>query len=295
MRIVQADHMGMCFGVRDAIAKAQEAAASEPVTVLGQLVHNAVVLDRMGANGVQFASRPEEVTTRTALITAHGASEKAVQRARSAGLGLVDTTCPLVAFAHRGVRELVEEGYHPVVIGKRGHVEVNGMTEDLERFDIVLTKEEVERLEERPRFGVCSQTTQPIERVEQLVAALRQRFPDSEVRFIDTVCQPTKQRQSSAIDLAKRCDVVVVVGGSNSNNTRELVETCRLSCGRVYHVQCARDLRSEWFSESDTVGVTAGTSTPDDLIQGVRARLERMSWSDTLCDKVKIFEEGSNS
>lgn len=295
MKIIQADHMGMCFGVRDAIARAQEVAEQESVTVLGQLVHNATVVDRMRANGVQFASHPEDVTTRTALITAHGASDKAMNRARSAGLGLVDTTCPLVAFAHRGVRELVGQGYHPIIIGKRGHVEVNGMTEDLEFFDIVLTREEIERLEERPRFGVCSQTTQPIDRVERLVGVLRERFPDSDIRFIDTVCQPTKQRQAAAVDLAEKCNVVVVVGGSNSNNTRELVETCRSACRRVYHVQCARDLRREWFDHRDTVGLTAGTSTPDDLIQGVYAQLERLSRVDTLCCKVNAVGERSES
>jgi len=283
--------MGMCFGVRDAIAKAQEAAELESVTILGQLVHNATVLERMRERGVRFASRPEDVSTRTAVITAHGASDKAMERARSGGLGLIDTTCPLVTYAHRGVRELVAQGYHPVIIGKRGHVEVNGMTEDLEDYDIVLTKEEIERLKERSRFGVCSQTTQPIDRVQGLVSALRERFPGSEVRFIDTVCQPTKQRQTAATELAGKCDVVVIVGGSNSNNTRELVETCRGACRRVYHLQGAADLCREWFEEGDTVGLTAGTSTPDDLIQGVFAELERLFCKGALCGKVNAVDE----
>ncbi|MGB0579600.1 MAG: 4-hydroxy-3-methylbut-2-enyl diphosphate reductase [Limisphaerales bacterium] len=276
MKIIRAEHLGMCFGVRDAIALAQEAAAHEPVTVLGQLVHNRTVLDRMRQTGVEFAERPSEVRTRKAVISAHGASDRAIGRAEAAGLQLVDTTCPLVGFAHRAVRMLVGEGFHPVVIGKRDHVEVRGLTEDLPEVDILLTEEEVERLVERSRFGVCAQTTQPINRVRGLVTAIQRRFPRSEVRFVDTVCQPTKQRQQSAVDLAAQCDVVVVVGGANSNNTRELVETCRTKCQRVHHVQLPSDLHANWFREDDVVGLTAGTSTPDDVIQAVEMAMSRV-------------------
>lgn len=267
----------MCFGVRDAIALAEQAAAEQPVTVLGQLVHNQSVLNRLSRQGVAFADSPDEVRTRDAIITAHGASERAKDRARRAGLTLLDTTCPLVRHAHQAVSRLVREGFHPVIIGRRGHVEVNGMTEDLDACDIVLTEEEIERLEPRAKYGVCSQTTQPLDRVRQLVAFLRRCFPGSEVRFIDTVCQPTKQRQTAAIDLARQCDMVVVIGGANSNNTRELVETCRRFCPRVHHVQTAADLRPEWFRGADTVGVTAGTSTPDASIDLVEQALVRLA------------------
>lgn len=276
MKIIRAEHLGMCFGVRDAIALAQEAAAGEPVTVLGQLVHNQTVLDRMRRSGVAFAENATEVQTRKAVITAHGASDRAIGRAKAAGLQLVDTTCPLVAFAHRAVKTLVNEGYHPVVIGQRGHVEVRGLTEDLPDVDILLTEEEVERLETRDRFGVCAQTTQPINRVRRLVAAIQRRFPQSEVRFVDTVCQPTKQRQQAAIELAAECDVVIVVGGANSNNTRELVETCRMQCRRVHHVQAPGDLKPDWFRHDDVAGLTAGTSTPDDVIQAVEMAMSRI-------------------
>ena len=121
------------------------------------------------------------------------------------------------------------------------------------------------------------QTTQPIARVRELVACLRRRFPDSEIVFRDTVCQPTKQRQSAAEELAGQCDVVVVVGGAQSNNTRELVATCRRFCDRVHHVQTAADLCEAWFSDAGTVGLTAGTSTPDSIINGVEAALQRLT------------------
>jgi 4-hydroxy-3-methylbut-2-enyl diphosphate reductase len=119
---------------------------------------------------------------------------------------VVQATCPLVHVAHRSLHRLVREGFHPIIIGKRDHVEVRGMTEDLSEFDVVLTGEEIATLQERPRFGVVAQTTQPIEKVRRLVQLLRKRFSKSEVRFVDTVCQPTKLRQNAAVELAKKND-----------------------------------------------------------------------------------------
>ena len=179
---------------------------------------------------------------------------------------MIEATCPLVHLAHQSLKKLVGEGFHPVVIGKRNHVEVRGMTEDLMEVDVVLDENDLRNLRERPRFGVMAQTTQPIEKVRRLAQLLRAQFPRSEVRFVDTVCQPTKQRQHAAVELAKQCDVVVVIGGAHSNNTHELVKTCSRFCRRVYHVQTAADLREEWFCETDIVGITAGTSTPDAVI-----------------------------
>jgi 4-hydroxy-3-methylbut-2-enyl diphosphate reductase len=148
-------------------------------------------------------------------------------------------------------------------------VEVRGMTEDLDEFDVVLDESDVLRVTPHPRLGVAAQTTQPIGRVQYLVDLIRGRFPQSDVRFIDTVCRPTKERQNAAADLARRCDVVVVVGGANSNNTHELVNTCSRYCSRVHHVQSELDLRAEWFLAAGAVGITAGTSTPDDVIDRV--------------------------
>ena len=276
MKILKASHLGMCFGVRDAIALAQTAAQDQPLTILGELVHNESVLDDLRRHGVQLETDPARVQTRTAMITAHGASEKAIARARSHGLQIFEGTCPLVTFAHRSVARLVAEGYHPVIIGKRDHVEVRGLTEDLESFDIIESESDIETLTPRGRFGVASQTTQPIARVQHLVQLLRQRFPAAEFRFIDTVCQPTKQRQRAAEELAAASDVVIVIGGANSNNTRELVTTCRKFCPRVHHVQSPGDLRPEWFDAAETVGITAGTSTPDYLIAAVESAIHRI-------------------
>jgi 4-hydroxy-3-methylbut-2-enyl diphosphate reductase len=259
----------MCFGVRDAIALALNRAQTGPLTILGDLVHNDRVLAELRARGIRIAQHAAAVETPAAMVTAHGASEKAMNRARERGLALTEATCPLVRVAHRAVARLVREGYHPVIVGQRDHVEVRGLTEDLADFDVVLSEADLFEVRERARFGVAAQTTQPIERVRGLVELLRLRFPSSEVRFIDTVCQPTKQRQNAAFGLARQSDVVVVIGGAHSNNTRELVRTCSLDCPRVHHVQAAGDLRPEWFEQAQTVGITAGTSTPDSVIDEV--------------------------
>jgi 4-hydroxy-3-methylbut-2-enyl diphosphate reductase len=276
MKLLRADYFGMCFGVRDAITLASNEAFSQPVTVLGELVHNETVLGDLRARGVRLERELEAVTTETVLITAHGASDRRIAEVRARGHRVVEATCPLVRHAHRSLADLVRAGFHPVIIGQRNHIEVRGLTEDYADHDLVQNEADIAALAPRPRFGVVAQTTQPIARVRELVDCLRRRFPESEVVFRDTVCQPTKQRQVAAEDLARQCDVVVVIGGQHSNNTRELVATCGRHCGRVHHVQTAGDLHAEWFRREDTVGLTAGTSTPDSTIQAVEAALNRL-------------------
>jgi 4-hydroxy-3-methylbut-2-en-1-yl diphosphate reductase len=277
MKIIRAEHLGMCFGVRDAIALASETAKRKPLTILGDLVHNEMVVAELRAQGIHLVQQPADVGTRVVMVTAHGASERAMSETRGRGLNVLEATCPLVHAAHRAVARLVREGFHPVIIGKRDHVEVRGMTGDLAAFDVVLCEEDVARLCERPRFGVVAQTTQPIDKVRQLVRLIRERFPQLEVHFIDTVCQPTKQRQNAAIELAQKCDVVIVIGGMHSNNTHELVKTCSRFCARVHHVQTAADLRDEWFCADDAVGITAGTSTPDSVIVAVEKAITALA------------------
>jgi len=156
-------------------------------------------------------------------------------------------------------------------------VEVRGLTEDLASCDVVLNKADIDALAMYPSYGVMAQTTQPITRVRILVDYLQIRFPHAEVQFVDTVCQPTKQRQQASVELAKQSDVVLVVGGANSNNTQELARTCGRFCERVYHVQEPDDLRAEWLPNTGTLGITAGTSTPDELIDAVESRVHELA------------------
>ena len=275
MRILRAHHLGMCFGVRDAIALALEHADAGPLTILGDLVHNPTVLDALEARGIAVAQDVAQVKTQTLMVTAHGTSERALARTRALGLTVVEATCPLVHVAHRAVAALARDGYHVVIIGQRDHVEVRGLTGDLDpgTFDVVLDDEDVLALAEHPRIGIAAQTTQAVEKVRHLINLIRRRFPHADVRSMDTVCKPTKQRQSAAVDVARQADVVIVVGGRSSNNTRELVKTCARYCARVHHVQTDADVRTEWFDDAEVVGLTAGTSTPDEVIDRVEARI----------------------
>src|SRR4051812_31502336 len=211
MRILRATHLGMCFGVRDAIALADDHADAGPLTILGDLVHNPTILNALEAKGVKVAHDLAAVTTPTLMVTAHGTSARTLARTRAVGLTVVEATCPLVHVAHRAVATLAREGYHVVIIGQREHVEVRGLTGDLDQFDVVLEEDDVLALEEHSRIGVAAQTTQAVEKVRHLVGLIRRRFPRSDVRLIDTVCKPTRQRQSAAVEMARQADVVIVV------------------------------------------------------------------------------------
>ncbi len=266
----------MCFGVRDAITLALEHAEAGPLTILGDLVHNPTVLATLAAKGVVAAQDVAQVKTGTVMVTAHGTSQRTLARTRALGLTVVEATCPLVHVAHRAVAALMRDGYHIVIVGQRDHVEVRGLTGDLDRFDVVLNEDDVLALEAHPRIGIAAQTTQSVERVRQIVALIRRRFPSSDVRFLDTVCKPTKERQTAAVEMAQQAEVVIVVGGATSNNTRELVKTCAQHCARVHHVQTEADVRVEWLHGAEVVGLTAGTSTPDEVINRVEARLRQV-------------------
>lgn len=275
MKIIRATHLGMCFGVRDAVALALAEAEAAPLTILGDLVHNPSVVNALRARGIAVANDVRDVRTHTVMVTAHGASRRTLDSTRALGLNVVEATCPLVHVAHRAVAALVRDGYHVVIVGQRDHVEVRGLTGDLDAFDVILDDEDVAVLDEHPRIGVAAQTTQSIERVRRLVALIRRRFPRADVRHIDTVCKPTKDRQAAAIEMARACDVVIVVGGAASNNTRELAKTCRRYCSRVHHVQGDSELHAGWFHRRDMVGITAGTSTPDDIVDRVEEAIRQ--------------------
>jgi 4-hydroxy-3-methylbut-2-en-1-yl diphosphate reductase len=276
MKILRAAHLGMCFGVRDAVALALAHADAGPLTILGDLVHNPTILRTLEAKGIAVAQDVADVTTPTMMVTAHGTSGRTLARTRARGLTVVEATCPLVRVAHDAVAALARDGYHIVIVGQRDHVEVRGLTGDLDRFDVVLEDDDVLAVTDHPRIGLAAQTTQSIERVRRIVDLIRRRFPQSDVRFVDTVCRPTKERQSAAVDLARQADVVIVVGGRSSTNTGELVKTCARYCARVHHVQTDADVRPEWFDAANIVGLTAGTSTPDEVIDRVETRIRQV-------------------
>jgi 4-hydroxy-3-methylbut-2-enyl diphosphate reductase len=279
MKIILAEHFGMCFGVRDAIAQAETLAAAGPLTILGELVHNPVVRERLRAQGVEESALDRTKTGASAnvMITAHGASDVRRKEWNEAGYQVADGTCPLVQHAHTQLRNLVAADFFPVVIGQAGHVEVRGLTEDFPKAVVLGDISDIVRLPPVPRYGVISQTTQPIEWVRDLVVAIRRAHPAAEVRFADTVCKPTKDRQRALQRLIAQTELIVVVGGRASNNTRQLVETCRAAGRRTLHIERSEELVEADFVGTTTVGLTAGTSTLPETVQAVHEKLLALS------------------
>lgn len=276
MIIKIAQHQGMCFGVRDAMALAETTARQGPVSILGQLVHNPLVRSRLAGLGaseipLESPSAPQSKV----MITAHGASDAVRQGWQQRDYHVTDATCPLVRRAHEQLRKLVAEGFHPVVIGTPGHVEVRGLTGDFPGAKVIQTEEDFPILPSDRPLGIISQTTQPITRVLALLHRLRALRPSQAIRFCDTVCQPTKDRQRALHELCGEVDMIVVVGGRNSNNTLHLLAEARSLGLDARHVECAGDLRPEWFAGIERVGITAGTSTLPETVEAVRKRLEQ--------------------
>ena len=279
MRVIRASAMGICFGVRDALKYAEDVAKPIQVTVYGELVHNPLVNARMRRRGFrQSAERDGRETmpeTPQVLVTAHGISQRRRYQLISAGKNLIDATCPLVKKAHLAAQRLQAQGYHVLIIGRRGHVEVQGVTEDLTSFDVISELVDV-RTYPYSRLGIMCQTTTASPLAAEIRAAIAAKNPHAEIQYVDTICQPTKDRQNAIEDLLDRVHVVVVVGGENSNNTRLLAQRCRQRGVVAYHVQGAEDLNPQWFSGVDVVGLTAGTSTLPETIEEVFAALNHM-------------------
>ena len=279
MRVIRAEVLGLCFGVRDALAIMKRVDRPEEVTVHGELVHNPIVLHQLERRGFKTSdetSREVPQETPVVLITAHGISDAERQRLERAGKRLIDTTCPLVERAHRAAIMLRDEGYHVLLIGRKGHVEVRGIAEDLPSVDIVESEADVITYP-HPRLGILCQTTTPERLVRSVRRAIEGRNPDAEIRFVDTVCLPTKDHQRTLERLLDRVDAMVVVGGRNSNNTKELVTLSRERGIPALHIQDASELEPAWFGSFETVGLTAGTSTLDSTIEEVERALNRIS------------------
>jgi 4-hydroxy-3-methylbut-2-enyl diphosphate reductase len=275
MKIIVAEHFGICFGVRDAIDQAQELARKAPLTILGELVHNPIVREQLRAQGIREEASDHTTQTSHVMITAHGTSDKTREGLSKRGLVVADGTCPLVRYAHEQLKRLVQLGYFPVVIGVTNHVEVRGLVGDFADALVINEAADIRKLPVRPRYGIISQTTQPIDRVRALVAEIARAHPNAEIQFADTVCRPTKDRQLALKKLIEVAEVIVVVGGRQSNNTLQLVETCRAAGRRALHIERPEELQPEWFRGVRVVGLTGGTSTLPETVEGVRRRLEQ--------------------
>ena len=274
MKVLLANEMGMCFGVRDAINVAHSVKIPQSVTIFGEIVHNPVVVGDLGVRG--FSMVPEDYRsvpdTPVVMITAHGVSHVERTALRKAGKHLVDTTCPLVRRVHETALRLEEEGYFIVVIGKRGHVEVSGIVGDLTDFVVVEREDDVESYL-ADRIAVVCQTTTPPTRAKEVLEVIRRANRGKEIRFENTICDPTRARQESVAELLGSIDALVVVGGRNSNNARQLGSLAESYDVPFLRVEGPEDLDPSWFTSYRVVGLTAGTSTLDETIESVHQAL----------------------
>lgn len=277
MEVIVARAAGFCFGVRDGLALAEAVANPLEVTIFGEFVHNPDVRASLAGRGFRElgeASREALLpATPGVLITAHGVSDRARSRLTAAGRTLIDATCPIVRRAHAAAMRLQAAGYHVVVVGDPLHVETRGLTEDLDDFDVVPSPEAARPLG-RPRLGVIAQTTVPPDEAARTVDALRRTNPDAELRFVDTICEPTKERLLAVTELARTVDGFVVVGGPASHNTRRLAEAAEKAGRPALRVRGPGDLLPAFFQGRRRIGLTAGTSTPDATIASVRRAIE---------------------
>ena len=282
MRVVRAEQAGACYGVRRALDLAmQSVQGGGQACTLGPLIHNPRVVARLEKHGVRAVGSLDEAReSETVVIRSHGVTPEVKRSVQQRGLPMVDATCPHVARAQKAAANLARKGMQVIVVGEAGHPEVEGLfacaceaSSNPTRVTIVATPDDLpEQL--HPPVGVVVQTTQTRAALDAVLDALRDRGVDPEVK--DTICFATRQRQEAAAALADQVDAFVVIGGRNSSNTTRLADICRARCARTHHVEDAQELDPAWFEGCQTIGVTAGASTPEDQIAAVEEALKRL-------------------
>jgi 4-hydroxy-3-methylbut-2-enyl diphosphate reductase len=279
MRIVRAKVLGFCFGVRRAIEMVQAGAQEGPIDSLGSVVHNPVVVQKLQASGVRVVSSLEEVSAPTIAVTAHGRGPEIVEQAQQLGLRLIDATCPIVRKAQKAAAKLVDEGFRVIIYGEADHPEVRGVLAWTKGQGIAILDPEEEVAIPRRKVALLSQTTKSEESFVQFVSRFVARNIGriNELRVINTTCPETDERYHAARELAEECDLIIVVGGRNSANTRKLAQTCREAGVETYHIETAAELDPAWLAGKEVVGVTAGASTPDESIDEVVERLQALA------------------
>lgn len=269
-KITVAQAAGFCFGVKKAIDRAEQ---QDEAYIFGSLIHNPQEVARLDGLGKHIVHNLDDVKGKRVFITAHGLDIRKINEMKALELDIVDTTCPLVTHIYRSGWKMQAQGLRVVIIGDPKHVEVRGIASRMNEPIIVYKDEDLEQVPAGSRVGVVSQSTLLLEKFDHFVALLRERC--AQVEAVNTICKPTKDRQTSARALAKEVDVMVVIGGYNSSNTHKLADVAaeRLGKENTHHIETALELDCSWFAGKEHVGVTAGASTPDYLIKEVVAAI----------------------
>lgn len=273
-----AEHAGACYGVNRALELARRCALehAEPVHTLGPLIHNPIVVEELAEQGVGLSQSLDEIDRGSVIIRSHGVVPQVIEDARARGLSVVDATCPYVKKVHKAASNLVHEGYDLIIVGESGHPEVEGIVGHAEgKAHVVASPQDLGGLTLGKRVGVVVQTTQTAANLSAVVAALAPLV--SELRVVNTICAATSERQRAAASLASEADIMIVVGGKNSGNTRRLAQICHVACPKTHHIEDAAELDRSWFDGARLIGITAGASTPQAHIERVVSAIERMT------------------
>ncbi len=277
LEIRVSESAGFCWGVERALEVAHQAAkdAPSPINTLGPLIHNPGVISELRAAGIGVVSAPDEVEAGTMILRSHGVPRETREELRRSGLNVLDATCRFVKSAQDKAARLRDAGYLVVILGEKDHPEVLALRSYAGAESVVAeSPADLPAELSAHRVGVVVQTTQSQERLADLVAYLAPRT--RELLVHNTICSATEQRQTAAISMAADVDVVIVVGGRNSGNTRRLAELCSNVQTHTYHVESAAEIDPAWFADARSVGITAGASTPADQIDAVVRRIEEM-------------------
>jgi 4-hydroxy-3-methylbut-2-enyl diphosphate reductase len=268
--IIVARSAGYCYGVERALQIADDAVehSEKPIATLGPIIHNPSVVEQLARRGAAVVDEVAQLESGTVVVRTHGVPPAVIEEARRRGLTVVDATCPFVTVAQRKAAALQAAGYTVVILGERDHPEVIGLSACAgEQAVVVEDPGELQAASVRGRrVGVVVQTTQSytnLARLAQVLAPLAR-----EMLIYNTICEATEQRQAAAREVAATVDVVLVVGGRNSANTRRLAALCRELQARTYHIERAEEIDAAWFAGTERVGITAGASTPDEEIDG---------------------------
>jgi len=266
--IIVAEAQGFCWGVERALDIVDQ---YDHVSILGDLIHNKQVVADLEKNNKKIVHEITGSEKHPIVITAHGTRIENFEKIAALNLELVDTTCPLVSVIYNAGAKLEKEGYRILIIGDKDHIEVQGIASRLAQPFIVNTREEIVDLDLPEKIGVVSQSTFSPEKFDIIVDAIRQKVDDINVR--NTICSPTKKRQISAEQLAKRVDIMIVIGGYHSSNTKKLAELTSKYV-ETYHIETEEQLEPDWFISKKEIGITAGASTADWTIEKVREKIK---------------------
>ena len=274
MKIILADSAGFCFGVKRATNLAFEAAGEYPcICSLGPIIHSPQVVKKLEEKGVKVIHKVQDIEEGAVIIRSHGITAAELEEIHNRELSIIDATCPFVKKAQDYATMLCNEGYFVVLVGEKDHPEVQGIisyTRGGEVF-VVADSREAQRLPRKAKVGVVAQTTQSFQNLCQVAAVCLEK--SKEVRVFNTICDATSVRQDEARKIALEADLMLVVGGFNSANTTRLAQICEALQSRTYHVETAEQIRDEWFDGVETVGITAGASTPRWIIDQVVERV----------------------